>query len=259
MGVFLAEGEARTEQVVAMETTGDLFLDEFSGVENVIGSATAKNHLVGDENDNMLTGGADADKIKGGAGNDTIVGGGTDASDDTELLDGGEGVDTLVVTETHDLSSQTADPKATMGVRGFENLVAAGSVVEALELTGDEGANALTGGPGEDTLTGGEGSDVLNGAGGEDTLIGGMGSDTFIVVKGEGADTIGAADTSDFSGVGGDKIYLKGFSAEEKTKGFVFDPNDAGDETTVSVDGTVVVTVRGAGNIGTSNVMFKDD
>ena len=78
MGVFLAEGEARTEMVVAEETMGDRFLDEFSGVENVIGSATGKNHLVGDENDNMLTGGTQDDKIKGGAGNDTIVSGGAD-------------------------------------------------------------------------------------------------------------------------------------------------------------------------------------
>ena len=30
-------------------------------------------------------------------------------------------------------------------------------------------------------------------------------------------------------------------------------------QTTVTVDGTVVVTVFGAGNIGDSNVVFKDD
>ena len=233
--------------------------DVILNVENVTGSA-GPNHLVGDDKDNMLTGGTADDKIKGMGGNDTIDGG-VNSDGSTELLDGGAGNDTLVVTGTFNLNvgadgNQTADQKVEMGVRNFENLAAPAEHSDPVNFTGDAGPNMLIGGDGADTtLDGGAGDDTLNGGKGEDTLTGGLGADTFIIVKGQGADTI-----ADYSGTGtggqGDKIYLKGFTAADKEKGIYMD----GDPIEIQVpEGTdPVVTLTGVSSRTGVTVMFMD-
>ena len=256
--IDLAEGETGKGVIADIRNGTLLLLDYISGIENVKG-AMGLNHLVGDDENNMLTGGAADDKIKGMGGNDTIDGGGVDGS--TELLDGGAGNDTLIVGGNFNLSTeQTAGPKAETGIRGFENLAVRAGVTGSIELTGDPGANMLTGGGGVDTLDGGPGDDTLDGGlGDRDSLTGGLGADTFVIMKDQGADII-----ADYSGKGtngqGDKIYLKGFSAEEKKAGFKVD--DSGQTTTVKVGSDVVVTLSDVGGSkvldDSVTVMFKD-
>src|SRR5262249_49420152 len=59
-------------------------------IENVVGSNTAANTLVGDLSNNHLTGGAAGDNISGGAGNDTLEGNGGN-----DTIAGGLGDDSL--------------------------------------------------------------------------------------------------------------------------------------------------------------------
>ena len=255
--IDLAEGETGKGVIADIRNGTLLLLDYISGIENVKG-AMGLNHLVGDDKDNMLTGGGADDKIKGMGGNDTIDGGEA-TGNDTELLDGGAGNDTLIVGATFSLTAdQTAGPKAETGIRGFENLaVRAGST--GVNLTGDAGANMLTGGDGTNELDGLGGNDTLNGGKGTDTLTGGMGADTFIIVKGEHGDSI-----ADYSGTGtgkqGDKIYLKGFSPDEKKGGFIVD--DTTDPTKVKVGEIDVVTLDSTGGVRVLDhsvtVMFMD-
>ena len=242
--VDLTEGETGKGNIDAI-TGGiaDLF-DYISGIENVKGTA-GRNHLVGDGNNNVLTGGAANDKIKGMGGNDTINGGagsyGEDPPKNGQLLDGGAGNDTLIVGETFNLlTEQIADQNAPQGIRGFENLDAS-SATSPVTLTGDKGPNMLIGGTGDDTL------------------VGGMGADTFVIVKGAATtnDTI-----TDYKGKGTDedKIYLKGFSADEKKEAPFID--EGGSSTTVQVPkGNTVATLSSGGSAvdpRTVTVMFMD-
>ena len=101
--------------------------DAFTGFENVIGSKTAANTLVGDTENNTLTGGDLADTLTGNAGNDTLMAG---AGDDTAVT-GGKGNDSLD------------------GGKGGDS------------LEGGEGNDTLVGGAGADQLKGGTGADTF--------------------------------------------------------------------------------------------------
>ena len=260
--VSLADGEAALGNIVQGAFVEVELLEDISGIENVIGSSTGKNHLVGDGKDNNFRGGeADGDKIKGMDGNDTLGVHSTDQGDD--LFDGGDGNDTLIVSGDFNLTAQAA-PSAEVGVRNIENLMAedVDKDVTAVQnnLDGDKGPNRLYGGFEADNLNGGEGNDTLNGGPGADVLTGGKGADTFIIMKGEGGDTIGSTSSADFSAADGDKIYLKGFNAEDKKAGIdinAHDTNANGSPFVISAAGATVVTVHGTG-VSSSNVKFMD-
>jgi trimeric autotransporter adhesin len=73
------------------------------------------------------------------------------------------------------------------------------TLTTAIDLTGNEFANAITGNAGANVLSGGGGNDSLNGGLGNDTLAGGTGNDVFYIdaagdvvheAVGEGMDTI---------------------------------------------------------------------
>ncbi|OYU34584.1 calcium-binding protein [Novosphingobium sp. PASSN1] len=79
--------------------TGVAIGDSYAQFENILGSRTETNTLVGDENDNALIGGGDKDTLSGlggadrlisGFGNDILLGGSED-----DLLNGGDGADRL--------------------------------------------------------------------------------------------------------------------------------------------------------------------
>jgi Ca2+-binding RTX toxin-like protein len=145
-------------------TVGGVSEDTIRNIENLTGGS-ALDTLTGDGLANVLNGGADAlaDNLAGGLGNDTyiinsvtdniieIVGGGTDdhakASISFTLAAG----DNIEVLETTD-----------------------GSGLAAINLTGNELAQAVVGNNGANILSGG----IDNLA---DTLIGGAGSDTYII------------------------------------------------------------------------------
>ena len=205
--------------------------DYYEGIENLTGTCGADT-LTGDAGDNTINGGTGDDTINGGAGDDTINAG---ADQSAGTLNGGEGMDILVV-------SATATLNATGGIdtnsEGFENLTD-GSADGNVALTGNGQANVLTGGAGANTLNGGEGDDTLNGKGGADPLTGGAGKDTFIIAMGEGADSITDFDLGDASGPV-DMIYLKGFPSGSEL-GSV-----QGDDDGIGVGGTLVFSVQDA-------------
>lgn len=107
-----------------LTATGDAAGDTFSGIENLLGAASARNHLRGDGGGNTLTGGDLRDRLDGQGGADTLNGGG----DDDSLFGGGQR-DKL------------------FGDAGDDT------------LSGGSENDQLEGGAGDDTLTGGTGTD----------------------------------------------------------------------------------------------------
>ena len=79
---------------------------------------------------------------------------------------------------------------------------------DAIDLTGNEFANAVTGNAGVNRLRGGGGDDILAGLGGNDVLIGGAGND--VMDGGSGDDNIYVDDSGDFvieaTGGGTDRV-----------------------------------------------------
>jgi len=117
-------------------TGNDAKDDNYTGFENIIGSYSGNDLLIGDGQDNAINGLNGADKLYGQAGNDTLNGNRGD-----DLVDGGEGDDNVN--------------------GGFGNDT----------LFGGIDRDTLSGGDGNDFLTGGEGADVLTGGSGLDVFI----------------------------------------------------------------------------------------
>jgi Ca2+-binding RTX toxin-like protein len=120
------------------------------------------------------------------------------------LLDGGDGNDTLMVTDGSDVT--------VVGGAGNDTLAATGGT--DVSLVGGDGNDSLMATDGSDvTLVGGDGNDTLALMGGTDgSLVGGDGNDSLVAVNarrfwmygGDGNDTLIAIGGSDFSMFGGD-------------------------------------------------------
>lgn len=180
-------------------------VDEFSGIEGVIGSRHG-DVLFGTDGDNIIMGGAGGDLIYGFDGDDTIDGGdGGDSlygygGDDTisdgagaDLVYGDAGNDRVIAAAGNDRDSyyggsgvDVIDYSAATGgisidlnsgqVRGaagndvahdFEN-VAATDFADVIE--GSSAVNVIDAGAGDDVVIGGRGSDILTGGAGADTF-----------------------------------------------------------------------------------------
>lgn len=172
--------------------------------------------------------------ILGGAGAETIINKGTivglvdlGAGDDTFdtrkgnfgtsdviAIRGGDGSDTLKVSDSHHRLSENAD-------QGTDRIYSTVSYelsqnVEILRLLGakdinglgNEEMNTLYGNAGDNTLNGQSAADTLRGFKGADTLIGGAGTDFFVFGTGDGKDTI-----TDFQDGGVDIINLSAWKA----------------------------------------------
>ena len=281
-----------------------------SGNDTLLGAA-GNDVLYGDEgNDSidggsgndLIYGGADVDTITGGLGRDTVYGGdgndtwlagssdsGTDfvyleggddvaevgyynPDDGLEVLDGGDGNDTIALDGTavdaFDLGITLNDDGTatnigfTTQVLNFEN-VRGNSGANAITgnlldneligaggqdtLSGGGGSDTLDGGADNDTLDGGDGDDILTGGGGADSQTGGAGNDTFII--GSAADAngdviiggTGPDDTTDQ-----DAIDLSALDPASYTITAVDDPNDSGAKTgTVNFTTGEVLTFSG--------------
>jgi Ca2+-binding RTX toxin-like protein len=189
----------------AADQTGVAQGDTFSSIENIIGSATGADTLVGRNTNNTISGSGGADTLFGRAGNDVLKGGsGNDTlSGDagSDRLDGGSGTDTASyffnAAAKIALDGSATKSGSALGdtlVR-IENI--SGSNTGRDTLVGNAGANTLSGNggsdklfgrAGNDTLIGGKGNDSLNGEDGNDTLHGGTGADKFN--GGNGSDTV---------------------------------------------------------------------
>jgi hypothetical protein len=104
----------------------------------------------------------------------------------TLVIDGGDGVDTIV------------------GGDGNDTIIGGASADLSDEnLQGGAGDDTITGGGGIDTINGGPGNDVITGGVGNDILLGGGNDDRFTWLPGEGSDVIDGqtgTDTLQFTG-----------------------------------------------------------
>ena len=228
---------------------GEAFTHTISNVEEVQGSRTGNDTLIGDDDgnylrgrggDDSLLGGLGDDTLRGDEGNDTLIGGDGDDSlsggegDDTWIMgfgsdtfDGGAGSDTVhidvtgvtdipagSVLEVH-LSTGDAglvdNPEQRDMLIDVENVTLIGDL--AANLTGTFADNLLQSGNGDATLAGYDGNDTLLGGDGNDLLMGGGDDDSL--EGGAGNDTLwGGAGNNVMSGEGGNDILGGGNDAE---------------------------------------------
>jgi len=207
---------------VNADALGDTLAVNLTGNDgaNVLVGNTSADTINGGAGNDAISGGDGNDIINGGAGLDSLIGGNGDdlfvilaAADHAlgESIAGGLGSDTIRFSslnagQTLALTSAVADVDnvisvviadsagVTTGTTALNvNADALGDTL-AVNLTGNNGANALTGNATADTINGGGGNDTINGGGGDDTLTGGAGADA--IDGGAGSDTYVAGDGS---------------------------------------------------------------
>jgi Ca2+-binding RTX toxin-like protein len=241
--------------------------DDAIRLDEANGALPAANLFGGADND-TLTGGSGGDQLFGQAGNDTLLGkGGVDLlfggsendavtggdgddqafgqtgndrmiwnpGDDTDLNEGGDGVDTVEVNGGNGAEQFTATANGTrvrfdrvapapfaIDIGTSENLVvnanggddssaATGNLAALIKLTVDGGAgnDRLLGGNGNDLLLGGDGNDFVDGNQGSDVGFLGAGDDTFQWDPGDGSDVVEGQDGSDALAFNGSNISEK--------------------------------------------------
>jgi Ca2+-binding RTX toxin-like protein len=189
--------------------------------------------LFGGADDDLLTGGDADDLVFGEIGNDRMV---WNPGDDTDLNEGGSGVDTVEVNGGGGAEVFTATANGlrvrfdrinpapfAIDIGTSENLVlnanggndsfsATGNLAALIRITvdGGTGNDTILGSNGIDLLLGGDGDDFVDGQQGADVAFLGAGDDTFQWDPGDGSDTIEGQDGVDnmvFNGSGGAEIF----------------------------------------------------
>jgi Ca2+-binding RTX toxin-like protein len=248
-----AFGQAGNDSVLLDQTNGALpRANLFGGAGNdtLIGGS-GNDQLFGQAGNDVLLGRGGADFLFGGAGNDTLTGGdandlvfgegGNDRmiwnpGDDTDLNEGGDGIDTVevnggggaeVFTTTANglrVRFDRLDPAPfSIDIGTSENLVlnagggndsfsATGNLAALIRITVDGGAgnDTILGSNGIDLLLGGDGDDFIDGQQGNDVAFLGAGDDVFQWDPGDGSDTVEGQDGTDtllFNGSGGAEIF----------------------------------------------------
>lgn len=217
----------------ASGTWGDQsFSDTLYNIEQIRGSRTGNDLILGDDTDNWLW---------GLGGNDTLAGRGG-----TNFLFGGPGTDTVIldgaladaVVDYHDegvrITFGDSDnfisevelfqfDDATLTLAQIEALLPSGETIIGTDgddsIVGTGGDDVIAGGAGADTLSGGGGDDVISGSTEDDLIYGGSGNDN--IGGGTGNDTIygGPGDDTIGGGQGDDVIY--GDSGDDALSGGV--------------------------------------
>jgi Ca2+-binding RTX toxin-like protein len=224
----------------------------FGGDGNdVLTGGSGNDLLFGQSGDDTLLGKGGFDQLFGGADNDTLTGGDADdqmfgesgddrmiwnPGDDTDLAEGGAGVDTVEVNGGGGAEVFTVTANGTrvrfdrldpapfsIDIGTTENLVvnanggndsfsATGNLAALIKVTvdGSTGADTLLGTNGIDLLLGGDGNDFIDGQQGNDVAFLGAGDDVFQWDPGDGSDTVEGGDGTDtmlFNGSGGDEQF----------------------------------------------------
>jgi Ca2+-binding RTX toxin-like protein len=213
--------------------TGGSVADELfgqGGIDNLTGLGGA----------DTLFGGSESDTLRGGDGNDRIFGESHsdrtlwNVGDDTDVTEGGPGVDSVEVHGGASTDALTAiaagarvrlagvepDPFAldmasvedlfVIAGRGNDTFSATGDLAALIRFTVDGGLgnDTLLGSNGADLLIGGDGNDVVDGQQGDDTAFLGARNDTFQWDPGDGSDRIEGEN-------GTDTVLFNGSSAAE--------------------------------------------
>jgi Ca2+-binding RTX toxin-like protein len=210
---------------------GDMLFGQ-SGNDTLLGKGGADFLFGGTEND-TLTGGDADDQAFGESGNDRMI---WNPGDDTDLNEGGSGVDTVEVnggggTEIFTTTANGTrvrfdrlDPAPfSIDIGTSENLVlnmnggddrfsATGNLAALISISvdGGTGNDTILGSNGIDLLRGGDGNDFIDGQQGNDVAFMGAGNDVFQWDPGDGSDVVEGQDGSDtmlFNGSGGSEIF----------------------------------------------------
>ncbi len=235
---------ANTRSITLLGQSGNdvLTLDEVNGAlpkatmiggsgNDTLTGGSGDDDQIGQSGDDTLLAKGGFDRMFGGTGNDTLTGGDADdqafgeggddtmiwnPGDDTDLNEGGSGIDTTVVNGGNggERFAATAngtrvrfdrlDPapfavdmgtteKLALNANGGDDAFSAtGNLAALVAITVDGGAgnDNLLGGNGIDVLLGGDGNDFVDGQQGNDVGLLGAGDDTFQWDPGDGNDVI---------------------------------------------------------------------
>jgi Ca2+-binding RTX toxin-like protein len=233
------------------ETNGALPAANLFGGEgnDTLQGGSGADQLFGQGDNDTLLGKGGVDLLFGGDGNDTLTGGDADdqmfgqggndrmiwnPGDDTDLHEGGDGVDTSEVNggngaEQFTLTANGArvrfdrlDPAPfSIDIGTTENLVlnmnggddsfsATGNLAALISVNVDGGAgnDSILGSNGNDVLLGGDGDDFIDGQQGADVAFLGAGDDVFQWDPGDGSDVVEGQD-------GRDSMLFNGSAASE--------------------------------------------
>ncbi len=234
-----------------------------SDVEDITGGAAA-DILIGSDSNNLIIGGGDTDTIRGLGGDDTMNGDGD--SSNTDLIDGGDGTDTVSYDERSAPVNVSLDGVANDGAPGE-----ADNAINTENIIGGGGNDTLTGNAAGNVISGLGGADVIDGAGGTDTVsyddrsapvnvsLDGVANDgapgeadnainTENIIGGNGDDTLtGNAAGNVIRGVGGDDTIAGGAGRD------IIDGGGGTDTATYADHPTAVaVSLDGLANDGTA-------
>ncbi|HOP98099.1 MAG TPA: calcium-binding protein [Verrucomicrobiota bacterium] len=245
-------GEAGNDTLIGGSSADTL--NGGTGNDTLLGKGGADS-LYGGDDDDTLTGGDGGDLAYGEAGNDTFI---WNPGDDTDLNEGGPGVDTVQVNggagaETFTITANGTrvhldrlDPAPFyLDIGTCENLVlncnagndsvsCTGNLAALIQITvdGGPGDDTILGSNGIDLLIGGDDNDFIDGQQGNDVVFLGDGDDTFQWDPGDGSDTVeGQAGT--------DTLLFNGSNAAET---FTASPNGSRLQFTRNV-GTITMDV----------------
>jgi Ca2+-binding RTX toxin-like protein len=161
---------------------GEDFLSGGAGNDHLMGNGDA-DELDGDFGDDILEGGAGNDVLTAGGGMDSLQGGDGDDElrsfemDAPDTLNGGKGIDKLVIRRTGETANITLSLADSFAILPDETKILG---IEQIDFRAGFGNDTLTGGKYDDTLLGGAGDDALNGRGGGNLVNGDSGNDTVI-------------------------------------------------------------------------------
>jgi Ca2+-binding RTX toxin-like protein len=188
--------------------------------------------LFGGDGADALTGGDGDDQAFGQAGNDLMI---WNPGDDTDLNEGGAGIDTVEVNGGNGAEAFTTTANGTrvrfdrvtpapfsidigtsenlqVNMNGGDDTFTAGNGLATLiqiSVDGGTGNDTITGGDGADQLAGGDGNDLITGGRGNDVATMGAGDDVFVWNPGDGSDTVEGQDGADLMQFNGANIAEK--------------------------------------------------
>jgi Ca2+-binding RTX toxin-like protein/predicted extracellular nuclease len=167
----------------AMDLQGNEFANRIIGNNgvNILRGQGANDVLIALDGADYLVGGTGDDAMYGGAGNDTYY---VDSAGDTVSEAAGEGTDRVAASASYTLAAGSE----------VESLEAVDfAATNAMNLTGNEFANAIVGNAGANALDGRGGADVMSGGDGDDVYYVDNAGDVVNEETGRGIDRVAAA------------------------------------------------------------------